>query len=157
MSENYTTLQNITYTHTHTLYTKIPVYSKTRTFHERVGSARRRLRRTKKEGRKTVLRRTPPSSKNPPFFEEPPLVFSFFGSEDRRTPHLRSSEPKIGSNIAVGLVVTGRRRDSSPRRIQLLLFCRRRKNVLLCLSLEARTKETLCKPMEEQNPRLTRK
>ena len=77
-------------------------------------------------------RRIPPSSKNlplfeetpffeepPPFFEEPPLFFedppffeelppSFFVLRVRRSknsPHLRSSEPKIGSKIAVGHVV----------------------------------------------------
>ena len=39
---------------------------------------------------------------------------------------------------------------------QPLLPSRRWKNDLLGVSLEAPTKETLCKPMEEQNPRLTR-
>ena len=39
---------------------------------------------------------------------------------------------------------------------QLLLLSRRWENDLLSVSLEAQTKETLCKPMEEQNPPLTR-
>ena len=51
---------------------------------------------------------------------------------------------------------TGRRRVGSPRRQPSPLPSRRSKKTLLGVSLEARTKETLCKPKEEQNPRLTR-
>ena len=49
----------------------------------------------------------------------------------------------------------GRRRDSSPRGKQPLSPPRRWKNVPLGVCLEARAKETLCKPTGEHNERLT--
>ena len=57
--------------------------------------------------------------------------------------------------VGAGMGSTGRRRDGSPRRKPPLLPSRRCKNNLLGVSLEARTKEILFKPMGEQNPRLT--
>ena len=50
----------------------------------------------------------------------------------------------------------GRRRVCPPRRQASSTFFTRWKNNLLGAPLEARTKETLCKPMEEQKPHLTR-
>ena len=50
---------------------------------------------------------------------------------------------------------TGRRRVGPPRKQLSPLPSRRSKKTLQGVSLEARTKETLYKPMEEQNPRLT--
>ena len=50
---------------------------------------------------------------------------------------------------------TGRRRDGSPRRKPYLLPPRRWKNDLLGVSLEARRKRTLWKPLGEQRPRST--
>ena len=43
-------------------------------------------------------------TEDPPIFEKPPPIF-VLRPEDRRTPHLRSSEPKIASYIASGSVV----------------------------------------------------
>ena len=72
-----------------------------------------RIRRTK---HMSPLRRNPSSPKKPAFFPvfEEPVYFSknhfpslfFFASENRKTfPHLRFSEPKMGSKISVFSVV----------------------------------------------------
>ena len=61
-----------------------------------------------------------------------------------------------GRRGGAGLGRVGRRWVSLPRRQPSLIPSRRSKKTLLGMSLEARTKETLCKPMEEQNVRLTR-
>ena len=50
----------------------------------------------------------------------------------------------------------GRRRFGSPRRHLSLVPTRVAKTTVQNVSSEARTKEFLCKPAEEQNPRLTR-
>ena len=50
----------------------------------------------------------------------------------------------------------GRRRSGSPKRHLSLVPTRVPKTTVLDVSSEARTKEFLCKPAEEQNPRLTR-
>ena len=57
-----------------------------------------RLRRTKKEG--AVVRRTPLLRRTPP-----PYFFVLRVRRSKNRPQLRSSEPKIGSKIAVGPVV----------------------------------------------------
>ena len=54
-----------------------------------------------------------------------------------------------------GLGRTGRRQNSSPRRQASLVPSKASKTRLLNVSSEARTSEILCKPMEEQSPRLT--
>ena len=80
------------------------------------------------------------------------------------------SNPKPGHTLG-GTIRGGARRDGGagrgraaqdadgtvrPGEKQPLLPSRRWKNYLLGVPLDARTKETLCKPMEEQSPRLNR-
>ena len=50
---------------------------------------------------------------------------------------------------------TGRQRPGSPRRQPSILFSRRSKKALLGAFQEVRTRETLCKSVEKQKPRLT--
>ena len=72
----------------------------------------------------------------------------------------RAGRCEAASGGTAGQAGTGstgcRRRQYSPRRKQILLAPRRWKNVLLGVPLEARTREILCKPIEERNPRLNR-
>ena len=69
------------------------------------------------------------------------------GSSGRRTTRQRGgAEPGR----------TGRRRIGSPRRQLSLVLSKASSTPVLNDSSEARTSEILCKPMGEQNPRLTR-
>ena len=79
-------------------------------------------------------------SKNPPF--------SVFGTENRRTLPYSVFGMKIGSKIAIGPVV-------SPRKRPTLLLSRASKTTVLNVSSETRTTETVWKPMEGHNERLT--
>ena len=120
--------------------------------------------------KKRVFQRT-----SPPFFEEPPvlrrnslsssknlsLLSSFFGSEDQRTPHLRSSEAKIGWKISMGPVVGW---TSEPSRTRRRHIFRAGHNRLSCSPgiedncpehlFESTNKGIICKPLEKQSPRL---
>ena len=58
-----------------------------------------------------------------------------------------------GRRGGAGTGRVGRRRVGSPRTQPFLLLCRQSKKTLLGVSLEARTVEFPCKPMEEQSQR----
>ena len=142
-----------------------PDDSKTRTYHGRVGTGRSTAGRRTTAGRGRAGRDADGSVRQgnnrpsyPPDDRRQPS-WAFLWKREQRKPYVNLSNPKPGHTTgAARRGRAGRDADGSIRpgeQPSLLPSGAFEDNVLNDLS-EARTMEILCKPMEEQNQRLTR-
>ena len=103
----------------------------------------------KNEERSGVLRRNPLRRLTPPFFE-----LNLSSPKPGHTTGGSSRGARRGGGAES--VRTGCQQNCSPRRQASLVLSKASKTRRLNDSPKARTSEILCKPVEEQNPRLTR-